>query len=129
MSDKKLLAKALIIGTLFGLLFSTALTALSTVVIKTSGLLPPMVTNYIMLGVLSVGTMFGGLVSSRITKSKGLIIGAFTGIFTFVLVTVIALTKGTDNITIMTLLRFLTLTIFGSIGGILGVNRRDKLKI
>lgn len=129
MSDKKSLAKGVLFGVLGGLLSSVILTCICAAVVMTSGVLPADITEYIMLGVLSVGTFFGGFIAARITKSAGLIIGLLTGLVTFLLVTLIGIANFDGTITMITLLRFIFTLLTGGIGGILGVNKKEKINI
>ncbi|MEE1218713.1 MAG: TIGR04086 family membrane protein [Ruminococcus sp.] len=129
MSDKRLLIKASIFGTICGILVSVILMCICAVVIVSAGLLPYDILNYIMLAVLGTGALFGGFITARITKSAGLIVGALTAIIIFILVTIIGMLKGTDSFSILTLFRLVTTIVLGSLGGVLGVNKREKLHI
>ncbi|MCD8025453.1 MAG: TIGR04086 family membrane protein, partial [Clostridiales bacterium] len=78
MSDKKLLTKAVIIGTACGLLVCVILLCVCSAVMLTSGLLPAEVTDYMMLAVVFFGALSGAFITARITKSAGLIVGLLT---------------------------------------------------
>ncbi len=129
MSDKKLLLKAVLFGTVCGLLVSIILTCIFAVFILTSGLLPTDITNYIMIALLSIGAFFGGLVTTKITKSAGLIGGLFTGAAIFFLITVFGFIRSNDAVTIITLIRFITTLIFGGLGGIAGLKKSERIHI
>lgn len=129
MSDKKLAVKAILFGIVCGLLITVIFLCLFSVIIITSGLLPANVTNYIVIAILSVGAFLGGYIATKITKSAGLIIGAITGFSIFLLITVLGLIKSSDTITILTLIRLITTLISGSLGGILGLRKKEKIHI
>lgn len=129
MSDKKLLVKAVLFGTVCGLMVSIILLCICTSVILSIGLLPTDITNYIMLAILSAGAFFGGFICARITKSAGLVVGMVTGFTIFLLVTIIGIIKSTDAVSAVTLIRFVLTVIIGGSGGIIGVNKKEKLKI
>lgn len=95
----------------------------------TSGLLPTELTDYITLALLSVGAFSGGIITSRITKSAGLVVGLITGFAIFILITITGLTKSEDSVSLLTLIRLVALFISGGIGGIMGLKRKDRIHI
>lgn len=129
MSDKKLTIKAVLTGTLIALLISVILLCIMSAIVITSGLLPEGLTNIVTIIFLGMGIFCGGFVASRITKSAGLVVGLITGISTFLLVTVIGLTKSSDSVTYLTLVRLAASLITGALGGVIGVNKREKIQI
>lgn len=129
MSDKKLMAKAVFIGSASSLLICITFICLMSVVILTSGLLPIAITNIITIILLGIGTFFGGFISSKITGSSGMIVGLITGAVVFLIVTAVGLIMNNDSITILTLIRFFSTLILGGFGGIIGVNQREKIHI
>ncbi len=76
----------------------------------------------------AVGAGIGGYFAARRNKSKGLICGALVAVIMFLVFSVIGAVLG-SSITLMSLIRFVILLLSGVIGGILGVNKRDKRKI
>lgn len=129
MLNKKLTAKAVLFGVLSSLLISIILMCCVSVFILTNGLLPTQMTNIITLSSLGAGTFVGSIISSRITKSAGLITGLITGFAVFLIITIIGLCKSSDTITYLTFIRLAITVILGGIGGIIGVNKKDKIKI
>lgn len=129
MSDKKLLIKAVLFGTVCGLLVTVVLICIFSAIIMTCGLFPEEITNYITLALLSIGAFSGGFITSKITKSAGLIVGLLTGFASFILITVTGLTKSNDPVTLLTLIRLAALLISGGIGGIAGLKRKERIHI
>lgn len=129
MLNKKLTVKAILFGVLISLLISIILMCCVSAFILTNGLLPSELTNIITISTLGAGTIVGGAVASRITKSAGLITGLITGFTVFLLVTIIGLCKSSDSITYLTFIRLAVTVIFGGIGGIIGVNKKEKIHI
>lgn len=129
MLNKKITVKAVLFGILTSLLISIILMCCVSAFILTNGLLPSELTNIIMLATLGAGTLVGGIVSSRITKSAGLITGLITGLAVFLLVTLIGLCKSNDTITYLTFIRLAITVVLGGIGGIIGVNKKEKIHI
>lgn len=129
MLNKKTTFKAVTFGIITSLLISIILICCVSAFILTNGLLPTELTNIITLAVLSAGTFVGGIVSSRITKSTGLITGLITGFAVFLVITVIGLCRSSDTVTYMTFVRLAVTLVLGGIGGIIGVNKQDKIQI
>lgn len=129
MSDKKLLIKAVLFGTVCGLLVTVILICVLSAIVMTSGLLPDELTNYITIALLSLGAFSGGLITSRITKSAGLVVGLITGFAIFLLVTITGLTKSDDSVTLLAFIRLASLLIAGGIGGIVGLRKKERIHI
>lgn len=129
MSDKKLALKAILFGTVCGLLVTIIFTCILSVIMLTSGLLPANITNYIMIALLAMGTFCGGFIATKINKSAGLIIGMITGFVIFMLVTVTSLINSSDSVTILTLIKLVATVIFGGLGGIAGLKKSERIHI
>lgn len=129
MLNKKTTFKAVTFGIITSLLISIILICCVSVFILTNGLLPTELTNIITLAILGAGTLVGGIVSSRITKSAGLITGLITGFAVFLIITVIGLCRTSDTVTYLTFVRLAVTVVLGGIGGIIGVNKQEKIQI
>lgn len=129
MSDKKLLIKAVLFGTVCGLLVTVILICILSAIVMTSGLLPTELTNYITLALLALGAFSGGFITSRITKSAGLVAGLITGFSIFILITITGLTKSDDPVSLLTLIRLVALLVAGGVGGIVGLKRKERIHI
>ena len=129
MSDKKLLIKDVLFGTVCGLLVTVILICILSAIVMTSGLLPTKLTNYITLALLALGAFSGGFITSRITKSAGLVVGLITGFAIFVLIMITGLTNSDDPVTVLTLIKFAALLVSGGIGGIVGLKRKERIHI
>ena len=129
MSDKKLLIKAVLFGTVCGLLVTVILVCILSAIVMTSGLLPTELTNYITLALLALGAFSGGFITSRITKSAGLVVGLITGLAIFILITATGLTRSDDPVSLLTLTRLVALLVAGGVGGIAGLKRKERIHI
>lgn len=129
MSDKKLVLKAVLFGTVCGLLVTVIFTCILSVIILTSGLLPVDITNYVMVALLSMGAFVGGFIATKITKSAGLVIGLITGFVIFMLITIFGLIKSNDSITMLTLIKLVAALILGGLGGIAGLRKKERIHI
>ncbi len=75
---------------------------------------------------MTLGSMFGGFVAGKINKEKGFIIGAINGFVLFLIITLISLIFNQNSITIVTLIKLVTLVLSSMIGGVIGVNTTHK---
>ncbi len=128
-TNKRLTVKAVIFGSLCSMLIAVVLMCVLSAVILTSGLLPSQLTSIITIVLLSLGTFAGGFIAARITKQAGLITGLLTGICVFFVVTAISLTVSNDSVTYFTLIKLAATVAASGLGGIIGVNRKEKLHI
>ena len=129
MADKSKFIRSIGFGVFFCLLLSIILICVFAVLIMSVGLLSADITDYIMLGVLSVSCLFGGFIAAKINKSQGFLCGLVTGVFVFILTTILGLARFTETITMLTLLRLIFTLLCGSIGGILGINQKERITI
>ena len=129
MSDKKKVVKSVIFGVLCGLLSTIILMCILSVVMLTGGLLPSDIIKFAMVGILSVGAFFGGLIATKINKSAGLVVGIITGFVMFLIITATALTKNSEPVSYMTLIKLGAALLAGGAGGILGLRERKRIRI
>lgn len=129
MSDKKLIAKAVLFSSVCGILILVILMCLLAAVMMSSGVISVDILNYCTVGMVGVATLMSGIISSRITGSAGLAVGSLTGFFIFLVITSISLIFNGEPITILTLLKLMSSVLGGGIGGIIGVNKKEKIKI
>ena len=108
MSDKKLLAKAVLFSSVCGILILVILMCLLAAVMMSSGVISADILDYCTVGMVGVATLMSGIISSRITGSAGLAVGSLTGFFIFLVITSIALIFNGEPITILTLLKLMS---------------------
>ncbi|MDD4698737.1 MAG: TIGR04086 family membrane protein [Oscillospiraceae bacterium] len=78
---------------------------------------------------IAIGTFLGGFVSARLFKRRGLFIGLITGLLTFIILVIIALSTTDTAISSLFLIRLAVVAASSSLGGIFGVNSVNKRKI
>ena len=116
--DKKKIIKAIILGGVSSTCIIAVLMCITAVLLTTSALLPYEYLAYIMLFIDAISVFFGGYIASRINKSKGLILGLINGLL-----------SSEETVTYITLLKLITIIIFSILGGIKGVNVKEKIHI
>ena len=121
-------AKAVGIGTAVSLaVILLTLCVIGGVLMMTS--IPTDSLSYIVLTAIAVGTFLGGYVAAAVTRSKGLIVGLLCSAAVFVILSLIGLCSGRSPVGVMALIRLTVSALFGALGGIKGVNRKEKLHI
>lgn len=91
MSDKKLLAKAVLFSSVCGILILVILMCLLAAVMISSGVISADILDYCTVGMVGVATLMSGIISSRITGSAGLAVGSLTGFFIFLVIVLLYL--------------------------------------
>ena len=125
-SDKKMLIKPL----LFGLIFSILVTFMFLIIFAVAATNLNFDDNVLLtlsLISMNLGAFIGGLISGKITKEKGFIIGAINGFIVFLIFSLISVIFNPNSITIITLIKLITLTLSSMIGGVVGVNINNKI--
>ena len=129
LDDNKRMIKAVILGAVSSTCILAILLCVTTVILTASSLLPYEYLAYIMLFIEAVSVFFGGYISSRINKSKGLVLGLINGTIIFTAITLSGLIKSSETVTYLTLLKLVVILIFSVLGGIKGVNIKEKIHI
>ena len=79
--------------------------------------------------VFALGAFAGGFIATKINKGAGLIIGLITGLTMFVGVTIAALTRNAEAVTILTVIKLALSVVAGGLGGVLGLRERKRIDI
>ena len=127
--DKGRLAKALSIGAAVSLGSTLLLTCIISGVFLILSSTPREALPYIMLAAEGLSVFIGGCVAAAINGSRGLIVGMLCGLTVFLILLITGLLSGNDDIGMMTFIRLGALMLCGILGGIKGVNRKEKLHI
>lgn len=75
------------------------------------------------------GAFIGGNVSGRISQQKGILYGFSSGLLLFVLLFLCGVILVRETIAPVMFIKLGLMLFFGAIGGILGVNRKSKVRI
>lgn len=120
--------KALLVGTLTGLLICSLLMfILAFVLVKIQKL--PTDAIYILLQVIGALSAFlGAYVTVRIYKSYGLLFGLTTGFAIFFVVFVVGVATCVETPSFLSLTKLIAMLCAGSLGGILSVNKKKSIR-
>ena len=127
--NRQKLCKALGIGTAAALaVILLALCGISGVLMMMSGL-PTGALPYMGLIAIALGVLVGGYIAAAITGSRGLVMGLCCGAAVFVCLLIAGMSTGNFQPGTLTAAKLGVCALFGALGGIKGVNRKEKLHI
>lgn len=120
--------KAILIGTLIGLLACSLLMIITTLIfVKLQKL--PTDAIYILLQIIGALSAFlGGYVAVRIYKAYGLLFGLTTGFAIFFVVFVVGVATCVETPSFLSLTKLIAMLCAGSIGGIISVNKKKSIR-
>lgn len=128
-SGNKKAVKAVLTGSLVNSLITLASSLLLAVFLNIAGNIFEDVAEYIMLIPIILGSYTGGFTAAQINKSKGIIVGLFNSVIIMIIMLIIGFSVYNTDITYMFLLKAICLFLPGVVGGIKGVNKKEKFKI
>lgn len=127
--DKSLFIKSIIIGTFITIACIAAMLCICCAIFLTSSKIPYEFIDYIMLVIYAVSIFIGSYFAARINKSRGLVLGITLSLLMFAALLISSFSTGNANLCMMTVYKLAVFIIFGILGGIKGVNRKEKVRI
>lgn len=127
--DKGRIVKAVAIGVLCSVVLAVLLTCLFSMMLNMMSGIPYDIIDYVMVAIEGFSVLIGAYIACVIAKSKGLIIGALCGAISLLIVFAVGMSMAKNNIGLLTVIRSAVMLLCGIIGGIMGVNRKDKVRI
>ena len=127
--DKGHIVKAVLIGVLCSVVLSVLLTCLFSMMLNMTSGIPYEIIDYMMVAIEGFSVLIGAYIACVIVKSKGLVIGALCGAIVWVILLAVGMSIAKNNIGLLTVIRIVVLLLCGIIGGVAGVNRKDKVRI
>ena len=121
--------KSLILALSVGCLTLILLMLILTILLLISGTLPHNAIIWMDIGACGISVFAASFVCARTIKSKGLIWGCVTGIFMFLIQFIAGLTANTSDFSYITLIKLFVFMLLGCLGGIKGVNKKEKIRI
>ena len=129
MNDNKRSVKAVLIGTAISLLLTVMLTCVFSFIIKLMPVVSYGIIDYVLIGLSGLSILIGSYTASVMTKSKGMMIGSLCALIVFVVLTISGMSIPDNDIGILTVIRVVAYLVCGVVGGIAGVNRKEKVRI
>ncbi len=128
-NDKGRLIKAVAIGVAASALITAVLLCLCAVVLNFLSGLPYGALGYLTAGILAVGVFFGAVIAAAIAKSRGLIVGLSVAALIVLINLAVSLSVKDGELGAITLIRSAAVLVCGALGGIRGVNRKERIRI
>lgn len=119
----------IIVSSLISIGISMAVTMillLLVALISLKGDMPTGLNDFLIILSLCVGGFLSGYINSRQQRKKGLIYGVMTGGAAAVLLLICSLGCENASLGLMTITKVLLLVAMGGVGGICGVNKKQK---
>ena len=127
--DNRKIIKATAAGISCAIVIDIILTLVFAFIIKMMSGIPYGVIDYVTTAAEGFSILLGAYIAGAIAKGKGLIIGASCGCVMLLIVFACGLSTAENDIGIMTPIKCAVIIICGLIGGIAGVNRKEKVRI
>ncbi len=121
--------KSVLIGTFVNAAVTLLVSILLALFLNLAGNIFKDIAGYLMLIPLVLGSYTGGFTAARINKSKGLIVALTSSLILLIIMLIIGFSVYNTDITYMILLKTLCLILPGALGGIKGVNKKEKFKV
>ncbi len=127
--DNQRIIKATVIGMLGTMVLILLLTCLFAAILKMTPGITYGIIDYVMIAIQGVSVLLGSYIGGAIAKCRGLIIGALCGGITLLILLACGMCMTQNDITILTPVKSAVILLCGLGGGIIGVNRKEKVRI
>lgn len=127
--DIKRMLRGVLIGAGISAALCAVLMCIAALILNMVSGMPYGVLSYITLGLQGISVLIGSYIAAAITRSRGLITGLIIGALIFILLTILGFCAKNNSVGIMTLLRAVVLLLLGALGGIRGVNKKERVRI
>lgn len=114
------------IGTLGAAVICTILLVISALLFTKGKVIPYAIISQFVMLISAIATFFGGFLTAKVAKTKGLALGAITGLAMFIIVAICSVLVFDEPFTSTALLRALLLVISAALGGVIGINKKKK---
>ena len=117
--------RSLGIGTGVGMIVCF-LILLVTAAVMTTGVIPPTAVTPVAMAVAAVSAFVGGWVTARISRERGLLYGAASGLVLCLLIVLVGIVVLQEVRGSLLLIKFALTIGFGALGGVFGVNTKKR---
>ncbi|MGN1132727.1 MAG: TIGR04086 family membrane protein [Ruminococcus sp.] len=119
--------KGIVIGLMVGEVVLFVLLCLTSAVMANTGILNNTLLEVMLTVICGISAFISGIVSSKIIKMKGLINGFVSGMLFFIVIFSAGLIMMDGTFTLFTFLKLIVSVLFGTIGGVIGLSKKEKL--
>lgn len=126
--SNKLIWKSIIISGIIGIGIALILLLVFSFVLSSNNL-PEVAPNILSVVALAVGALSSGVMIAKKHRKRGAVLGFLVGIFIFAFVLIGGLISFGFIFSNLIIIKFLFVVLSSTVGGIIGVNTKKKLKI
>ena len=119
------LIKPILSGILCAFIVSVVLLLIFSVMMTAANLPGGAITPFACVSI-SVGAFFGGFLSARLCGSKGLLLGAVSGLLYILILYLLGAVMRQADLNAMLFLKIVLALVLGAVGGITGVNLKHR---
>ncbi|MBQ9673894.1 MAG: TIGR04086 family membrane protein [Ruminococcus sp.] len=119
--------KGLVVGLILGELVLLILLSITSVIMTSTGILDNVVLEIILTIICGISAYVSGFACSKIAGIKGIINGSVSGLLFFVIIFCAGMIAMDGTVTLFTFLKFIACLLGGTVGGIIGINKKEKL--
>lgn len=119
--------KGIVIGGIAEIIACILLFLITAFALTKAGYIPDAIISTGTTVLSALSCFIGGFISGRIIKKSGILVGAATGFILFFIQLVTSLIVGELSPSILIFIKAGALILSGAIGGIFGVNKKEKI--
>lgn len=120
--------RSLILGAAVGCTVCALLLSLCAMLLVKAGTLPVEALPVITTGIGGIGAFFSGYFTVKLYRKRGLLLGVIAGTLLFLIIFVTGLISDSDKELTEHLVKLVVFGIMGSIGGVVRVNKKQKVR-
>lgn len=120
--------KGIVIGGVCELITCILLFLITAFLLTKAGYIPDGIISTVTIALSAVSCFIGGFISGRIIRRSGILIGCATGFILFFIQLITSLIVGELSPSVLIFIKAAALILSGAIGGIFGVNKKEKFR-
>lgn len=120
--------KGIIVGGISELVACILLFLITAFALTKAGYIPDNFISTLTTVLSALSSFIGGFIAGRLVKKSGLLTGAVTGFILLFVQLLISLISGELAPSLMIIIKAAALILSGAIGGIVGVNKKEKIR-
>lgn len=115
-------------ATLLSAVICAILLIILSLIFTNGQIIPYLVISQMVMLISAISVFIGGIIVSKVSKTKGLALGATTGLIMFMIIAICSILIFDEPFTSTALLRAALLVISGALGGVIGINKKKRRK-
>ena len=119
--------KGIILGLMIGGIVLTALLGITAAALTAAGIPDNMAIEIILTAICSVSAYTSGFICSKFLGVRGILNGAVSGLLFFLMIFCMGIIANDGAVTLFTVIKLSACLLFGTVGGIIGINKKEKL--